>query len=407
MEERIDEGIIIGAKKPKPIKGTELEEMEKCICKIKGKAIGMGFFCKIKNKDELIPVLMTCFHIIDDNFIEQNKNLELYIKDLRKILKIDKNRKIYSSERNKFDIMIIRLNQEDGINDYLEIDENIFSKDSENSYNDEPIYILHKPIKNTLISYGKGIEIINEYDIKHKCSTLNGSSGGPILNQITHKVLGIHKGYIKKKKEKENFNIGTFLKYPLNQILLIYVTKNINIKNNKNEENNKNNINKNTESNIKEYSNNNNISNSSNKKKPKFFSPKFYESLKRIKEEYKELDYNPNSNIGLSVGLFEEDNYFEWRITIIGGKDTLYEGGLFFLKLKLPEDYPNKPPKILFLTPIYHINIPSIKNNYFEIGNINADFLNWWTLNRTIKEVLIKLFSIFYLSNIDCKGCEI
>ena len=301
--------------------------------------------------------------------------------------------------------MIIRLNQEDGINDYLEIDENIFSKDSENSYNDEPIYILHKPIKNTLISYGKGIEIINEYDIKHKCSTLNGSSGGPILNQITHKVLGIHKGFIKKKEE--NFNIGTFLKYPLNQILLIYVTKNINIKNNKNEENNKNNINKNTESNIKEYSNNNNISNSSNKKKPKFFSPKFYESLKRIKEEYKELYYNPNSNIGLSVGLFEDGNYFEWRITIIGGKDTPYEGGLFFLKLLLPEDYPNNPPKILFLTPIYHINIPSIKNNYFEIGNISADFLFGWHPDRTIKEVLIKLFSIFYLSNIDCEGCKI
>ena len=44
MEERINEGKIIGAKKTEKIKGTRLEVFEKCICKIKGKLIGTGFF---------------------------------------------------------------------------------------------------------------------------------------------------------------------------------------------------------------------------------------------------------------------------------------------------------------------------------------------------------------------------
>ena len=48
--------------------------------------------------------------------------------------------------------------------------------------------------------------------ISHKCNTEKGSSGGPILNLSTNKVIGIHKAFINSKQ----FNIGTLLKYPLN-----------------------------------------------------------------------------------------------------------------------------------------------------------------------------------------------
>ena len=56
-----------------------------------------------------------------------------------------KDRKIYSSDENKYDIMIIQLKDEDEINDYLEIDKNIFKHNSENSYKNDPIYILQYP----------------------------------------------------------------------------------------------------------------------------------------------------------------------------------------------------------------------------------------------------------------------
>ena len=84
-------------------------------------------------------------------------------------------------------------------------------------------YILQYPdAKEAAVSYGIGIEKISEYEIKHLCNTKNGSSGGPIINSITDKVIGLHRGYIHKK-----YNIGTFLKFPLNEL-----NKNLNKENN-------------------------------------------------------------------------------------------------------------------------------------------------------------------------------
>ena len=56
---------------------------------------------------------------------------------------------------------------------------------------------------------------IDNYNIKHACSTTKGSSGSPILNLSNNKVFGIHK----EGSIIGNFNKGTFLKYPLNDFL--------------------------------------------------------------------------------------------------------------------------------------------------------------------------------------------
>lgn len=42
---------------------------------------------------------------------------------------------------------------------------------------------------------------------------------------------------------------------------------------------------------------------------------------------------------------------------ILGGEGTPYEKGLFKLELQIPERYPFEPPKVRFVTPIYHPNI--------------------------------------------------
>ncbi|NXG43125.1 UBE2T enzyme, partial [Psilopogon haemacephalus] len=49
----------------------------------------------------------------------------------------------------------------------------------------------------------------------------------------------------------------------------------------------------------------------------------------------------------------------ELRAQILGGADTAYEKGIFNLEIIVPERYPFEPPKIRFLTPIYHPNIDS------------------------------------------------
>ena len=54
------------------------------------------------------------------------------------------------------------------------------------------------------------------------------------------------------------------------------------------------------------------------------------------------------------------DNMREWEGVIFGPDDTEWEGGVFKLRVKLPEDYPTKPPTVEFMNKMFH---PNIYNN--------------------------------------------
>jgi len=62
--------------------------MKKCVCKINGNKSGTGFFCKIEYKNELIPEIMTNYHIIDDNFLEGKKQINVYFNGNLKIINL-------------------------------------------------------------------------------------------------------------------------------------------------------------------------------------------------------------------------------------------------------------------------------------------------------------------------------
>ena len=221
MEERTEEGKPMGAEEAILLCESEYKSKGNCICKIDGSKAGSGFFCKIERGEELIPVLITNYHVIDDNFLNQNKYVIVYINDKSYKIDLNSKSKIYSSPNNQYDMMIIKI-KEGLVNDYLEIDKNIFNDNSEYNYENASIYILHYAnAEEAKISFGKGLKKENDYDIKHLCHTEIGSSGGPILSRMTNKVIGIHKGSIGKGKIGKsncNYNIGTFLKYPLNEV---------------------------------------------------------------------------------------------------------------------------------------------------------------------------------------------
>ena len=132
---------------------------------------------------------------------------------------------IYLSIRNEYDLIIIKLKEGQeymkNIN-YLDLDDYLFNKNSLKGYKSNSIYILHYPnSQNAAVSYGNGLIYgDSKYDIQHKCNTLPGSSGGPILDLLTNKVISIHKGFI-QKKDGIKYNIGTFLKDSLEQIKII------------------------------------------------------------------------------------------------------------------------------------------------------------------------------------------
>ena len=76
-EEIIKEGIIPKAENIQPLNQTELKLKPKCFCKIIGNLYGTGFFCKITYEHNLIPVLITNYHVIDDNYIQENDKLKI------------------------------------------------------------------------------------------------------------------------------------------------------------------------------------------------------------------------------------------------------------------------------------------------------------------------------------------
>ena len=126
-------------------------------------------------------------------------------------------------------------------------------------------------------------------------------------------------------------------------------------------------------------------------------------TINKLKEEFRDINYNPILNIGAAVGLPDENNLFEWRLSIIGPRDTPYNGGLFYLTLKFPENYPSYPPKVTFDTPIYHINVASIGDEYTSLGEPTLSILRAWSPNFKVRDIIISIYSLFYMNNIDCE----
>ena len=128
-------------------------------------------------------------------------------------------------------------------------------------------------------------------------------------------------------------------------------------------------------------------------------APERINAMKRINEEFKQLNRSPMTNFGITVGLFNEDNIFEWKCTILGPKDTCYKGGLFYLKIIFPNDYPNSKPEMIFLTPIYHLNVKYFVSDLQPLGHICVNTLNDWVPGSSVIKVLPELFTLMHKNN--------
>eukprot|EP00753_Platysulcus_tardus_P013457 PLAT3681.3.p2 GENE.PLAT3681.3~~PLAT3681.3.p2 ORF type:complete len:148 (+),score=45.21 PLAT3681.3:60-503(+) len=115
-------------------------------------------------------------------------------------------------------------------------------------------------------------------------------------------------------------------------------------------------------------------------------------ALKRISKEFKDFGRDPPSNC--SAGP-KGDDLFNWMATIMGPDDSPYAGGVYFLDIHFPPDYPFKAPKIHFTTKIYHPNINSS-------GGICLDILkDQWSPALTISKVLLSICSLLTDPNPD------
>ena len=132
----------------------------------------------------------------------------------------------------------------------------------------------------------------------------------------------------------------------------------------------------------------------------------FIDFLKNLKEEniafydfiYPELENIKDIDLGFNGINLSKNNFFEWEFTLKGPKYSPYSGGLFHLKAFLPKDYPDSPPEICFITPIYHLEVnPKYHSNDGEkLGHISTPILELWDRKTTMKEVILSIFPFFY-----------
>ncbi|CAB9521737.1 Probable ubiquitin-conjugating enzyme E2 W-B [Seminavis robusta] len=106
----------------------------------------------------------------------------------------------------------------------------------------------------------------------------------------------------------------------------------------------------------------------------------------RIQRELKEFIQEPPPNLSVKVGK----NIRVWIVTMIGAKNTIYEGEVYKLRVSFPPQYPTMPPSVYFLPP----NIPKHEHVYTN-GDICLSLLGKdWRPTMTAQSIANSILSI-------------
>ncbi|EMD67798.1 hypothetical protein GGP41_007545 [Bipolaris sorokiniana] len=109
---------------------------------------------------------------------------------------------------------------------------------------------------------------------------------------------------------------------------------------------------------------------------------------RRIAKEIADIQNDQHSKI-IVEHAGNGDDLTHLRGQFTGPPDTPYEGATFFVDIKIPSEYPFRPPVMKFDTKIWHPNVSS------QTGAICLDTLSsQWSPVLTIKSALISLQSL-------------
>lgn len=112
-----------------------------------------------------------------------------------------------------------------------------------------------------------------------------------------------------------------------------------------------------------------------------------YESKSQVGQKRIKKELEAHIKRGSSSYSFQpvDVDLCRWIGKIIGPENTPYAGGIFFVNIELPTEYPFKAPKVVFKTPIFHPNIIGNSQVYIE-GEI-------WAPNMTIDQVMSRILN--------------
>ena len=200
-----------------------LNQSNKNICKIckSNNHSATGFFCKIPVFNRILPVLITSSKILNKDEIKVNRIIKIALLEKEKEIENKKEIQIVINEPRitftdeQLGITIIEIIPKvDGITDFLKVDNEVDEINLEEKI--KYLYILQN-INGKL--YFTSCEIKGKpinHNIIYSCNTSNGSSGSPLLNLNTGKVIGVHRGNI------DNQKIGVLIKSIVDELNKTY-----------------------------------------------------------------------------------------------------------------------------------------------------------------------------------------
>ena len=121
---------------------------------------------------------------------------------------------------------------------------------------------------------------------------------------------------------------------------------------------------------------------------------------------YKQEMFLKNNPINGILYYFNENDITDIQADIEGPTATPYEGGIFRVKIKIPNNFPNTAPKGIFLTKIFHPNIS-------EQGEICVNTLkrDWdpknWSLSNLFQVIKCLLIIPFPQSALNEEACKL
>ena len=183
-----------------------------------GDSFGTGFFCIIYlDNNKPMPVLFTCYHVLNEDYIEKNQFLYfnfLYNGNNTKGSIDLKIKRIFYLDED-LDVTIIEIKEEDNLDIYsfFEMDNSIILNNPNILHHN--VYLLHFPSGFESIQYSQGVisGLIKNVNFTTDYSTKPGSSGSPIFDYKSNLVIGMHQ----KAKKEEKIGSGIILKYAVNK----------------------------------------------------------------------------------------------------------------------------------------------------------------------------------------------
>ncbi|XP_065909985.1 ubiquitin-conjugating enzyme E2 K-like [Dysidea avara] len=120
-------------------------------------------------------------------------------------------------------------------------------------------------------------------------------------------------------------------------------------------------------------------------------------SIQRVKREFREIISSEEAaKCAIKIELVDDKDYTKLKGTIAGPPDTPFVGGTYHLNIEIPASYPFNPPKVNFITKIWHPNISSVT------GAICLDILrDQWAAAMTLRTVLLSIQALLQAAEPD------